>query len=115
MAHAIAEGTDLNTGKRAPPTAKDADDAIAALTKRFDEFTSRFGPAVQEWSRSARDTYADQTRAVQNAASQGYDAVRRTSRRQAENVSSQIEQNPFTSVLVGVGIGFALGFIAGRL
>jgi ElaB/YqjD/DUF883 family membrane-anchored ribosome-binding protein len=128
------------------------EDAIAALTERFDKFAKQFGDnarsagqfvsdtvddsrnQVQETARegydnvrsqgrrgvknvsdsvrSVYDTMDEGSRQVQEAVREGYREVRHQGQRGMENVSGRIEEHPLSSVLLGLSVGFLVGWVS---
>ena len=128
------------------------EDAIAALTERFDKFAKQFGDNarsagqfvsdtvddsrnqvhetaregyddvrsqgrrgvkyVSDSVRSAYDTVDEGSRQVQEAVRDGYREVRHQGQRGMENVSGRIEEHPLSSVLLGLSVGFLVGWVS---
>jgi ElaB/YqjD/DUF883 family membrane-anchored ribosome-binding protein len=129
------------------------EDAIAALTERFDKFAKQFGDNarsagqfvsdtvddsrnqvhdetareghdnvrsqgrrgvkyVSDSVRSAYDTVDEGSRQVQEAVREGYREVSHRGQRGMENVSGRIEEHPLSSVLLGLSVGFLVGWVS---
>lgn len=62
------------------------------------------------FNQSAKKSENEFKEAIKTYASKTDDALRSG----ANNVKDKVESYPTTSILIAVGIGFALGFISGR-
>ena len=85
------------------------EDAIAALTERFDQFAEQFGQSAREAGNSVSSAIDDGRRQVRNIADEGYRDIRRHTRDGVENVSHRIEKNPLSSVIVALAAGILIG------
>ncbi|EWY36350.1 hypothetical protein N825_26125 [Skermanella stibiiresistens SB22] len=92
-------------------TQESAEDAISALTERFDQFVEQFGDTAQTTGKAVSERFDSGRQQVEDAAERGYRDVRRQTQRGVENVSGQIEKNPLSSVVVA----FAAGILIGKL
>jgi len=85
------------------------EDAIAALTERFDQFAEQFGHNAREAGNSVSSAIDDGRRQVRNIADEGYQDIRRHTRDGVEHVSHRIEKNPLSSVIVALAAGVLIG------
>ena len=85
------------------------DDAIAALTERFDKFAEQFGRNARDAGNSVSSAVDEGQRQVRNFADEGYQDIRRHTREGVENVSHRIEKNPLSSVIVALAAGVLIG------
>ena len=88
------------------------EDAIAALTERFDKFAKQFGDNARSAGQFVSDTVDDSRNQVQEAVRDGYREVRHQGQRGMENVSGRIEAHPLSSVLLGLSVGFLVGWVS---
>jgi ElaB/YqjD/DUF883 family membrane-anchored ribosome-binding protein len=85
------------------------DEAIAALTERFDQFAEQFGQSARNAGNSASSALDDGRRQVRDIADEGYRDIRRQAQHGVENVSGQIEKYPLSSVIVALAAGALIG------
>lgn len=85
------------------------DEAIAALTDRFDQFAQQFGQSAREAGNSVSSAVDDGRRQVKNIADESYRDIRRHTQEGVENVSHRIEKNPLSSVVVALAAGILIG------
>lgn len=85
------------------------DEAIAALTERFDQFAEQFGQSAREAGNSVSNAIDDGRRQVRNVADESYRDIRRHTREGVEEVSHRIEKNPLSSVVVALAAGILIG------
>jgi ElaB/YqjD/DUF883 family membrane-anchored ribosome-binding protein len=81
------------------------DEAIAALTERFDQF----GQSAREAGNSVSNAIDDGRRQVRNVAGESYRDIRHHTQEGVENVSHRIEKNPLSSVVVALAAGILIG------
>jgi ElaB/YqjD/DUF883 family membrane-anchored ribosome-binding protein len=85
------------------------DEAIAALTERFDKFAEQFGRSARDTGDSVSSALDQGQRQVRNFADESYRDIRRQTRDGVENVSHRIEKNPLSSVIVALAAGVLIG------
>jgi ElaB/YqjD/DUF883 family membrane-anchored ribosome-binding protein len=85
------------------------EEAIAALTDRFDQFAEQFGQSARDAGNSVSSAVDDGRRQVRNIADESYRDIRRHTQEGVENVSHRIEKNPLSSVVVALAAGILIG------
>ena len=85
------------------------EDAIAALTERFDQFAEQFGHNARDAGNSVSSAINDGRRQVRNIADEGYQDIRRHTRDGVEHIKSPDRENPLSSVIVALAAGVLIG------